>query len=68
MNANKFTVIYSEYSSIGSQNVQQTRYICIVCEPGQLQLALTRNGIEMSQVTQVFHGHPTAIMSDWSKL
>lgn len=65
---NRWTVIYSEYRHVGSHRFQETKLAHVTSEPGKIAIALEAIGVDLSQVTHVFHGHCAAITSDWSKL
>ena len=55
----KYTVIYSNYRTVGSHLISIVNYHRIETKGDTLQIAIQRYGIEMSQVHFIFEGWPT---------
>lgn len=58
----KYTVIYMQPA------YRITSYRYINCKSGEFETELAKQGIDMSQVRLVFHGHLAPVGSDWSLL
>ena len=55
----KYTVIYSNYRTVGSHLISMVQYARIETKGDNFKTAIQRYGIEMSQVHFIFEGWPT---------